>query len=246
MCNAANHRAGCDCGWGQGTEQVFATTSRRHSGGKGGAYGGYLKSEYTGSDSMRWSTCPYCSLPVYFVRHNGGSVWLDELGPPWPIHGCFSERTRSDPRLVLTRELREHFSEVRKTGLHLIPHTRLRNLEARWLLDAKATSSDQTGSIATKRQTKPLFYPPPEVNLAAAQAQVHFTEKDAFVQRLSDSRLYDLLGNTGYLLRQSGYVNGSYLPQRLLRKLENCGRARTRDNPKSRSPRHDWFPPGEY
>jgi len=28
---------------------------------------------------------------VYFVRHNGGSVWFDELGPPWPKHGCFDE-----------------------------------------------------------------------------------------------------------------------------------------------------------
>jgi hypothetical protein len=23
------------------------------------------------------------------VRHNGGSVWFDELGWPWPKHGCF-------------------------------------------------------------------------------------------------------------------------------------------------------------
>jgi hypothetical protein len=26
---------------------------------------------------------------VYWVRHNGGSVWIDELGPPWPKHPCF-------------------------------------------------------------------------------------------------------------------------------------------------------------
>jgi len=26
---------------------------------------------------------------VYFVRHNGGSVWFDSLGKPWPKHSCF-------------------------------------------------------------------------------------------------------------------------------------------------------------
>jgi hypothetical protein len=24
------------------------------------------------------------------VRHNGGSVWFDELGWPWPVHACFA------------------------------------------------------------------------------------------------------------------------------------------------------------
>src|ERR1017187_3871970 len=33
--------------------------------------------------------CPRCSQMVYLVRHNGGSVWIDELGPPWPKHPCF-------------------------------------------------------------------------------------------------------------------------------------------------------------
>ena len=36
------------------------------------------------------TACPKCSQQVFFVRHNGGSVWLDELSPPWPRHGCFT------------------------------------------------------------------------------------------------------------------------------------------------------------
>jgi len=28
---------------------------------------------------------------VFFVRHNGGSVWFDQLGPPWPKHECFND-----------------------------------------------------------------------------------------------------------------------------------------------------------
>lgn len=39
--------------------------------------------------------CPRCSRSVYFVRHNGGSVWVDSLGWPWPIHGCFASETKT-------------------------------------------------------------------------------------------------------------------------------------------------------
>ena len=36
------------------------------------------------------SNCPVCGARVFFIRHNGGSVWLDDLGWPWPIHPCFN------------------------------------------------------------------------------------------------------------------------------------------------------------
>ena len=35
------------------------------------------------------SKCPKCGCALFFIRHNGGGVWLDELGWPWPKHGCF-------------------------------------------------------------------------------------------------------------------------------------------------------------
>src|SRR5262249_32213438 len=44
-----------------------------------------------GDDCCWLSTCPKCGAPVYFVRHNGGSVWFDSLGPPWPKHHCFAD-----------------------------------------------------------------------------------------------------------------------------------------------------------
>lgn len=40
----------------------------------------------------RMVVCPKCACSVYFVRHNGGSVWLDELGDPWPKHPCFDDQ----------------------------------------------------------------------------------------------------------------------------------------------------------
>ena len=36
------------------------------------------------------TNCPKCREEVYFIRHNGGSVWIDPpLGPPWDRHGCY-------------------------------------------------------------------------------------------------------------------------------------------------------------
>ncbi len=39
--------------------------------------------------SCRSTKCPKCGDAVFFIRHNGGSVWVDELGWPWPKHACF-------------------------------------------------------------------------------------------------------------------------------------------------------------
>lgn len=34
--------------------------------------------------------CPECKAAVFFhTNGNGDAVFLDSLGPPWPVHGCF-------------------------------------------------------------------------------------------------------------------------------------------------------------
>ncbi|MCP5212994.1 MAG: hypothetical protein H6998_18920 [Hahellaceae bacterium] len=50
----------------------------------------------TSDNSACFSTsCPVCGDEVFFISHNGGSVWLEApLGPPWYRHGCF-EKTAS-------------------------------------------------------------------------------------------------------------------------------------------------------
>jgi len=44
-----------------------------------------------GEDFCRPTSCPICKAKVFFIRHNDGSVWVDELGWPWPKHGCFDD-----------------------------------------------------------------------------------------------------------------------------------------------------------
>lgn len=57
------------------------------------------------------TTCPKCGAPVYFVRHNGGSVWFDSLGPPWPKHECFVDDTAGSSvrKRLADREVKYNF-----------------------------------------------------------------------------------------------------------------------------------------
>jgi hypothetical protein len=57
----------------------------------GGYYGWDARSTWGGGaglDSPN-AICPECKAAVYFIRPaNGGAVWFDDLGPPWPKHAC--------------------------------------------------------------------------------------------------------------------------------------------------------------
>ena len=56
-------------------------------------FSGYSRSEESSCFKTR---CPVCDEPVFFIRYNGGSVWIDPpLGPPWFKHGCMDTRSES-------------------------------------------------------------------------------------------------------------------------------------------------------
>ena len=89
MCNAWNHPIGCTCGWG----------------GDGHLGGGQGGSEWNNINLVHWNIfenknlfvsytnpnakCPVCGASVFYYKSpNGGRVFFDELGPPWPKHPC--------------------------------------------------------------------------------------------------------------------------------------------------------------
>lgn len=59
-------------------------------------YSGYRESR----ESECFQTkCPDCKKSVFFIRHNGGSVWIDPpLGYPWPKHTCMYDRLTQPPK----------------------------------------------------------------------------------------------------------------------------------------------------
>jgi len=62
-------------------------------------YSGYQ----TSKEGQCYSTkCPQCSNEVFFIRHNGGSVWIDPpLGSPWYKHSCFEDNRGTTERVNL-------------------------------------------------------------------------------------------------------------------------------------------------
>nr|WP_315228183.1 hypothetical protein [uncultured Albidiferax sp.] len=84
-CNAWNHSADCTCGWG-----------------------GIFYEANSPMNALNWPTqtgsfinpnarCPVCSNPVFFYKSpNGGSVFFDALGPPWPKHPCTVSQSSAD------------------------------------------------------------------------------------------------------------------------------------------------------
>jgi hypothetical protein len=72
-------------------------------------------------DFCRRTTCPICRCEVFFIRHNGGSVWVDELGWPWPKHACFDDSWASQSLRTIAEAVRWRAS---KPYLGLVIRTR--------------------------------------------------------------------------------------------------------------------------
>ena len=93
MCNASNHHIGCTCGFGgeghlgKRTEGNFYRIAKETI----ITFNGYRHFEYQNYNSFIFpnAKCPVCKRAVYFLKlQNGGRVFFDEIGPPWPKHKC--------------------------------------------------------------------------------------------------------------------------------------------------------------
>ncbi len=77
-------------------------------------------------DFCSQTKCPICEQKVFFIRHNGGSVWVDVLGKPWPIHTCFQNMAKSHSGWFIsmqekTKSFNKLISGVVISAKHKIP-----------------------------------------------------------------------------------------------------------------------------
>lgn len=73
-CNGWNHPPNCDCGWGG---EFYESSSITEHWQRFSSY------------NVPNAHCPYCGEAVFFYRSPfNGSVYFDDLGPPWPKHPC--------------------------------------------------------------------------------------------------------------------------------------------------------------
>lgn len=85
-----NHYPDCTCGWCVGGGGYGGGPSYGRPSPVAGPSGPSTWAQADG-ECCRPTTCPVCGASVFFVRHNGGSVWFDELGAPWQKHACFDD-----------------------------------------------------------------------------------------------------------------------------------------------------------
>ena len=88
-CNAWNHDPGCSCGWGgEGRQGGYSSnlTATPYDAGRIWSRHGRLENK---SFTTPNANCPICGARVFFHQAiNGGRVYFDSLGPPWPKHPC--------------------------------------------------------------------------------------------------------------------------------------------------------------
>jgi hypothetical protein len=107
MCNAWHHPPNCPCGWGHlgGGAWGYVGARTTFAAAKSGEFSYQRQALADGRRVVSPNaSCPVCGAPVYFFQsENGGRVFFDDLGPPWPKHQCTDHQlTRKNTVLAPT------------------------------------------------------------------------------------------------------------------------------------------------
>ena len=100
MCNGLNHAPNCKCGFGGDTSALEDAAFRGLAFTKVSDERGW-HTYPNEEDFCRPTRCPECDADVFFVRHNGGSVWLD---PPLDGRGT---NTRASIAMINVAQTKE-------------------------------------------------------------------------------------------------------------------------------------------
>jgi hypothetical protein len=105
MCNALNHPRNCSCGWGG---KGYSKTANLE----------YPRIPLIGKSIESYTipncSCSVCGALIFFYRSpNGGAVFFDELGPPWPKHGCLDGMYPRKPKHTKISEIKKNPRQYR-------------------------------------------------------------------------------------------------------------------------------------
>ncbi len=101
MSGGFNHHSGCTCPWCE--HQSFTISLAI----------GFTAKNYD-SFTVPNARCPKCDARVFFYSSpDGGKVYFDDLGPPWPKHPCM-DQTSTRAFTVRETTAREHPAWIRE------------------------------------------------------------------------------------------------------------------------------------
>lgn len=219
MCNAWNHSPGCTCAFGGGG----------YFGGSGGwsspsiqpfAYreGAFISYRYDRSDFCRPTRCPECNEEVFFIRHNGGSVWVNPpLGWPWPKHRHCNDSESTGYRFVTDAGIRYLEIEV-KPKLGRVIKRIYRNFDCVYLID---THEGKLSALSASRYVRTVFTD--LVSIRYTDDKI-FLEDDRGVSvrvrnfKLTETTMQNYLNTEGEIL----YVPYQH-PDKRPREMVTCG-----------------------
>lgn len=109
---------------------------------------------YERADLCRPTTCPECGEEVFFIRHNGGSVWVDlPLGWPWPKHRHCNDS--SSDGYEFFSSLGKHYGEAHvKPMLGRVVKRVYRSIDLVYLIE---TEDRNLLSVCTSRASTTIF-----------------------------------------------------------------------------------------
>ena len=106
MCNGYNHPPGCTCGWGgEGRLGHEGGAGFQHRNRSSGIQGHRPDERWHNKSMIQLACdlghsllfpvlCKYCGSEIYlFADPNGGFAVFNDVGPPWPKHGCYGMRS---------------------------------------------------------------------------------------------------------------------------------------------------------
>jgi len=119
MCNAWNHPPGCNCGWGgEGylggggyREGIVSPTIRVNYNTSRISFRSELLNSLDSFVNPN-ATCPVCGASVFFYQSpEGGKVYFDSLGPPWPKHPCTDNESLKKQQTVAPQQNHNSISQ---------------------------------------------------------------------------------------------------------------------------------------
>ncbi len=109
-CNAHGHPPYCECGWGGVNHDPWKPK---------------LNVDWSQSSSHTTpnARCPVCSTKVFFYRSpDGGAVFFDDLGPPWPKHPCTSDSAHRQAKEILQDRIKKKKKNKNRKNISWWPY----------------------------------------------------------------------------------------------------------------------------
>ncbi|AUO22873.1 hypothetical protein C0058_13120 [Pseudomonas sp. NC02] len=153
--------------------------------------GNSMVTDYSGYTISLESTCfcthcPICRSEVYFIRHNGGSVWIDPpLGPPWFKHACFEPDSNIKSTLLSASE--NHYHPTQNEIIGVVKASHVDNLKAYTRLTIETGKLDNI-NLKVKNNAgfllgKLCVYEPASGRIWPAEAPSYIFGTDKWVNR---------------------------------------------------------------